>query len=135
MSATIVDQSVIVVLTCYKCGIRFGVPQRFMEVRKQDRGLFYCPCGHEQAFRPDEVDRLKNQVARLISQKDQADAEAANQRQQRCATERRLIAQKAAKTRLKNRIKNGVCPCCDRFFKELHRHMETQHPEFVPGND
>lgn len=33
------------------------------------------------------------------------------------------------------RIRNGVCPCCNRSFKDVHRHMKSQHPEFNPAVD
>ncbi len=135
MSLTITDNSTLAVETCCTCGMRFAMPERFQRTKRIDQQGFFCPSGHVQYYVTSRVQQLENQVARLTSQKDQADAEAANERRQRYATERKLIAQKAAKTRLKNRIKNGVCPCCNRFFKELHRHMTTQHPEFVPGND
>lgn len=39
-------------------------------------------------------------------------------------------AEKAAKTRIKNRIARGVCPCCKRTFQNLAAHMQTQHPGF-----
>lgn len=45
-------------------------------------------------------------------------------------TENRRRAEKAAKTRLKNRAKAGVCPCCNRTFKQLAAHMKTQHPNW-----
>jgi dsDNA-binding SOS-regulon protein len=28
------------------------------------------------------------------------------------------------------RVHNGVCPCCNRTFQNLLRHMETKHPEY-----
>jgi hypothetical protein len=28
------------------------------------------------------------------------------------------------------RIGNGVCPCCNRSFTNLRRHMTTKHPEY-----
>ena len=43
----------------------------------------------------------------------------------------RLKCDKAAKTRLKNRVGKGVCPCCNRSFANLKRHMASQHPEFA----
>ena len=43
-------------------------------------------------------------------------------------------SQKAAKTRLKNRVASGVCPCCNRTFKQLAAHMSRQHPEFKTGD-
>ncbi len=39
-------------------------------------------------------------------------------------------AQKAAKTKLKNRIKHGVCPCCKRTFQNIAKHIATKHPGY-----
>ncbi|HEX9950777.1 MAG TPA: hypothetical protein VGB53_03340 [Rubricoccaceae bacterium] len=36
---------------------------------------------------------------------------------------RRAAAQKGAHTRTKKRIAAGVCPCCNRTFQDLARHM------------
>lgn len=33
---------------------------------------------------------------------------------------------------MKNRVANGVCPCCNRHFENLERHMKGQHPDFQP---
>lgn len=32
---------------------------------------------------------------------------------------------------LRNRAAAGVCPCCNRTFEQLGRHMTTKHPEYV----
>lgn len=45
--------------------------------------------------------------------------------------ERRLAAQRGVTTRLKNRVANGVCPCCNRTFANLQRHMSTKHKGFI----
>jgi RNase P subunit RPR2 len=135
MSLTIADNSTLAVETCYKCGMRFAMPEHFQRTKRIDQSGFFCPSGHIQYYVTSRVQQLEKQVARLQATNDQSKAALDQKRQELYATERKLIAQKAAKTRLKNRIKNGVCPCCNRFFKELHQHMATQHPEFVPGND
>jgi hypothetical protein len=33
-------------------------------------------------------------------------------------------------TRIKKRVAAGVCPCCNRSFKDLARHMAGQHPDY-----
>jgi len=53
------------------------------------------------------------------------------QRERAERTERRLSAQKGVTTRIKNRVANGVCPCCKRSFTDLRRHMETKHPKYA----
>lgn len=37
---------------------------------------------------------------------------------------------KGVATRLKNRAAHGVCPCCNRTFQQLARHMSAKHPDF-----
>jgi hypothetical protein len=34
-------------------------------------------------------------------------------------------------TKFKKRVGRGVCPCCNRHFKDLARHMESKHPELI----
>lgn len=34
-------------------------------------------------------------------------------------------------TKLKRRVSNGVCPCCNRSFADLHRHMTEKHPDYL----
>lgn len=37
---------------------------------------------------------------------------------------------KGAHQRTKNRVAKGVCPCCNRSFTNLAKHMAGQHPDF-----
>jgi len=99
---------------------------------------FWCPSGHRQSYAESEVDRLKRQLTQRGAQIDQLQAAVRFERervtsakQQTAVERRRTIAQKAAKTRLKNRVSKGACICCNRFFKNLAAHMQTQHPELV----
>lgn len=32
---------------------------------------------------------------------------------------------------IKKRVQGGACPCCNRHFVQLERHMATKHPEIV----
>lgn len=36
-----------------------------------------------------------------------------------------------ANGRLRKRASAGVCPCCNRTFSQLARHMQTKHPTFI----
>jgi hypothetical protein len=31
---------------------------------------------------------------------------------------------------MRKRIQSGVCPCCNRTFENLGRHMKSKHPAF-----
>jgi len=48
---------------------------------------------------------------------------------------RRASTYKGHLTRTKKRVAEGVCPCCTRTFKNLKRHMDGQHPDYVQQPD
>jgi len=89
----------------------------------------YCPLGHsyfiaaqgKAAELEKRLLRERECSARLAAERDQAEASAR--------------AQKGHATRLRKRAKAGVCPCCNRTFKQLARHMATKHPDFDPSAD
>jgi hypothetical protein len=128
------------ITSCPSCGVYFGVPERLIERAREenvatmgrDHFTLYCPVGHsicwhgknkEQELR----DRVKRQTARAGRLAAERDQEAASAKAQRgAATRARNERDRQAK-----RAKNGVCPCCNRTFKQLARHMQSQHPHFV----
>lgn len=127
---------------CCNCGVTFFVPSDLQARRKKDAKFFYCPNGHGQHYSVGEADRLRAQLAeaekakqRALKEKEWAQESARQDRESRLAAERRLTAAKGQQTRLRNRIKNGVCPCCTRHFDNLQRHIATKHPDFKPEAD
>lgn len=121
--------------TCCQCHAMFAMESEAVANYKRTHGLFYCPyCRTGQHFAGESdlerAERLKREAeAATQRERQRHDQTKAELRE----TERRRRAEKAAKTRMKNRIKNGVCPCCNRHFTNLQRHMENQHPEFAKG--
>lgn len=120
-------------IKCCKCGMVFGMPEEFYTTAKQlsESMTWYCPAGHPQHFVSGgteaekvrrERDILRQRLAMYSEQTDQ-------ERRARKAAERSAAAYKGAATRMKNRAKAGVCPCCNRTFQNLARHMATQHPD------
>lgn len=113
--------------TCYKCGIVFAVPSYFREKRLLDKNSFWCPNGHSQAYIKSEIDQLKSQL--------EAERRSTEWQRARANTlEKSLSAQKGQLTKLKNRVANGVCPCCKRTFQDLSRHMHNKHPDYSKGD-
>ena len=116
---------------CYKCGIPFGLSKDFYQRCRDDSNIsFYCPRGHSQHYTKSNltIEREKNQrlASRIESQ------EATNQylRSENRSLDYSRRAEKGKVTRIKNRIANGVCPCCNRSFKNVRRHMINKHPKF-----
>ncbi len=130
--ATITFNTDLVLVECCNCGMHFAMPKDFTCSRRNDHKWFCCPNGHHQHF------TTKTREQKLTEERDEErrarefwETREACARTERDAAERRVIGQKAAKTRIKNRIARGVCPCCNRTFRDLHRHMDTKHPDWV----
>ena len=108
---------------CGQCSIWFGVPSNFLGERRRDGKTFYCPLGHARVYRVTDIQGLQKKLDR--------EREYARQQTENFKAERRShIATKGKLTKTKNRIAKGVCPCCNRSFTQLERHIATQHPEF-----
>lgn len=111
--------------TCASCGVMFALTAELMTKLRNTHRDFHCPNGHVLVFRGDsEADRLKRELRRREEMLEAANARAST-------AERDLRATTKAHKKMRARVMNGVCPCCDRTFQNLMRHMRTQHPEFT----
>lgn len=118
--------------TCCNCYIAFAVPIEYQRKLRRNHNWFYCPNGHKQYYSAesdlDEQKRLRRKAEqrqnREISRHDQT-------RTLLRETERSRNAHKGAATRIKNRVAAGVCPCCNRTFKQLAAHMKNKHPNYT----
>jgi hypothetical protein len=129
MPLTIEFTDTLEVTTCW-CGINHAVPAdlRHHQQRCHDEGRtvprIYCPLGHTH------VPAGEPKYKRIERERDAARNEAARQRAARDQAEASLRAQKAAATRAKKRHAAGTCPVCKRTFKQVQRHMASQHPDY-----
>jgi hypothetical protein len=107
----------------------------FYRVAKQmaNNTTFYCPNGHGAAFSLGETEEAKmrrerdNALQRVAEWQDYAKAEETK----RLAAERSAAAARGQVTKIKKRTSAGVCPCCNRHFTQLERHMGSKHPDFA----
>lgn len=133
MSGTFTETEIrsYVVVRCYLCDVSFGLPDTLQQRRRNDGKEWFCPNGHGQVYKETEADRLRKQLEteqrRVIQLRSERDAASRN----REAAERSASAFKGQATRLRKRIGNGVCPCCNRHFSNVERHISNKHPEFV----
>lgn len=131
MAQTLTRQVILETMTCGECGIVFAAPASFWRERREEHRGWYCPNGHSRIFTETEADRLRQalaanerELARRIAQLDQAEARARELDQE-------ARTSKAALARVQRRVQHGVCPCCNRTFQNLQRHMHGQHPTYV----
>lgn len=118
----------LVVVTCW-CGTAHAVPKglrdhQLSEHRDGRKFDVFCPLGHSYIVSGkskwrEEQERADAAEARLLATRDQLAAE----RKAHTAT-------KANLTKTKKRVAGGVCPCCNRSFVQLTRHMATKHPGY-----
>lgn len=108
--------------SCCNCGIEFGVPQHFLDARRADAKDFHCPNGHVLSFAETEADKMRRERDRAKQQIAQRDDEIT-------ALRRQVEAEQRKAKRVQKRIHAGVCPCCNRTFQNVARHMATKHPE------
>lgn len=125
-------------IICYKCAVPFAIPKRLKRHFQDSQEPFYCPNGHEQAYTESTETRLKRQLEKQKEQEDlkikelQKEAEVWRDHWQKSVEEKKKIARKLKATEKK--LATGTCPCCDKTFKNVKQHMETEHPDFVKAN-
>ena len=117
----------LVVETCCVCGVRFGLPSEIQLDSQRHQTIFYCPNGHAQAYTGKSIEKRLEETEKILQKAEESVRWWKGEAEQ---TGRKLISTRGVVTRLKNRIANGVCPCCHRQFVNLQRHMTNQHPEF-----
>ncbi|MFL6728077.1 MAG: hypothetical protein ACJ8FS_16415 [Sphingomicrobium sp.] len=127
-----------VIEECCNCGVMFAMTKDFKNEKLKyrndhNRRGFYCPNGHVQFYLGEtEEQRLKREKKQLEVAIER-EARWRREAQQRAEHERhRANGYKGHATRITKRAKAGLCPCCNRSFENLRRHMTTQHPQFTP---
>jgi uncharacterized Zn finger protein (UPF0148 family) len=138
MSNTLTGVNTLLIRNCPTCGIQYAVPKDFLDAKRRSNGDWYCPNGHSLVFKRTEADELKDKLAAEQSRRAQAEANAEFYKQRNAinidraeTAERKAIARKGVITRMKKRAAHGVCPCCNRTFKQLAQHMKAKHPEYI----
>lgn len=116
--------------TCW-CGINLALPKNLLEwARENERNRIYCPLGHEFVFR----NGYKKKLERERELREEAERREKATRDLLAAEERSHAATRGHLTRVKKRTDHGVCPCCNRSFQQLARHMKAKHPDYAESN-
>lgn len=107
------------------CKEKFAVDTEYRKTGKS----FRCPKGHLQFFTVGETEMQR--LKRELQSKEMAITVLRDQvnsyRYQRDRQIRRTNAVKGQLTKLRKRVSKGVCSQCNRYFSDLHRHMDSKH--------
>lgn len=126
MGYAITQEIKLEILNCCTCGIVFAMPDTMVRRMEDTGGLFYCSNGHPQRFTTSEVQRLREK----LDEQTRAATHMAERAKQAEAAEQKAVREIK---RMKKRSAAGVCPCCNRTFQQLARHMKAKHADFGDG--
>src|SRR5262245_3533025 len=112
----------LVSVTCW-CGIEHAIPSALDRTARETGRTVFCPLGHQWTRKESELAQERRRRQRL--QQDNA-----RLAEERAALEQRARTAEAALGRHKRRSAAGLCPCCNRSFVNMARHMKTKHPDF-----
>jgi len=121
------------VLRCSQCGVVYAIPENLhaLAIGRDFGKEWFCPNGHTQLYTgKSPAQKLEEQLQRERAAHDQTRASRDNAVRTLDHRTHQLRGTKAVVTRIKNRVAKGVCPCCNRYFRDLHSHMANQHPDF-----
>jgi sRNA-binding protein len=108
---------------CGGCGVTWGITRSYEAERRKDHKTFYCPNGCWRYF------PQKNTEERLRAELARTEGALVEERQRAEHAKRQLAAAKGRITRMRKRAAAGVCPCCNRQFTQVLRHMRAKHPD------
>jgi len=114
-------------IQCGTCGVEHAIPKAMYDNAVEEGGYWTCPNGHSRGFRTGEekkrADAIRQERDRLKQLMAQMDDDIIRLKREKAAAHGQV-------TKLRNRSKAGVCPCCNRTFKQLAAHMKNKHPDF-----
>jgi hypothetical protein len=121
-------------IACATCGMQFTVPTAWRDEKQRNGAGFVCPNGHSLTYGESALDRMRVDLDR--TRKMLLETNARNSQLTERARLAEVAAQAAAESaakverarvRLLKRAAAGLCPCCNRTFTNLARHMQTKH--------
>lgn len=115
---------------CPTCFVHYAAPKAMFEKKNETGERWFCPNGHHIIYTQSALQKAQAEADKLRQERDQLKQ---NEAWWSDRLDRERKDHKAAKAQLKKvqtRVCNGVCPCCNRSFANLQRHMAGKHPDF-----
>jgi hypothetical protein len=123
-------------VTCW-CGMTYAIPATLYQHMRNQRDNnerqpdVYCPLGHTWCIAgKSALDAKNEELERVQREKIWAENRASRLRLEKQAAERSAAAYKGQATKARKRAAAALCPCCNRSFVQLRRHLENKHPDY-----
>jgi hypothetical protein len=118
-----------VVTQCGACAVWHTVPEMVWDTQVREGGFHCCPNGHSRGWNKgtDEVEREN-----IRRERDRLKQDAARLADEVTAQQRRADEAEKKVLQIKRRAAAGVCPCCNRTFLNIQRHMKSKHANVIP---
>lgn len=129
-----VDPVPFIHVLCYRCKEPIWFTRESYRTYQRNSQTWHCLHGHEQHFPPGktEAEKLRAQLEQERQFRQRAEQRVAQAQDEAQAERRRANGYKGHAAKLAKRAKAGICPCCNRHFTQLARHMAAKHPAFAP---
>lgn len=115
-------------IECGGCGTTFAINSALYRQWRENGASVRCP---NPACKWKEMVVTESEVAKLTKQLADSERRLQFQTDMRRAAEAETARVEKARRRLEKRVANGVCPCCQRSFVNLRRHIAAKHPDFT----
>lgn len=124
------------IINCGECGGSYAINERYRETKHTSGGYWNCPyCKCSWGYGTSEIERVRKQLAAETAARERAQQRATELRASVEHERKRVQGYQGALTKVKKRVGKGTCPCCQRHFQNVQRHMATQHPEYATAPD
>lgn len=119
------------IMVCYNCSVSFAMTVKLNDRRRSDQKSFWCPNGHQQSYCKSTESKLKERLEKQVDENRELEARLGKTQEFLANARHSARAHKGAHTKTRKRVSHGVCPCCNRTFDNLARHMKGQHPNYA----
>jgi hypothetical protein len=128
---SLIGSLTLVEIQCANCITHFAMDEALQRRCRETGREFYCPNGHTNWYKDNELTRLRKEREQLKQEAESARKQKLWAESQYQTEKQSHSATKGQLTKTRKRIANGVCPCCHRTFKQLASHMAHKHPGFA----
>lgn len=121
------------------CGVHFAVDENVVRNKRARGETLFCPNGHrlslgksDRQLHEEELAEKQRQIENLSKRMEWEQQETKQQRERALRAENRTRSVRGHVTRLRKRLSEGKCPCCEQEFPDMAAHIAEKHPRYKP---